>query len=98
MAWKRTMNRPSHPSKLPAPKFAKTAWPSAETEVLLATLTKSLRQGLADHQSLLEILLERQADLPLALGELLEDAGNAYIEMSESVSRRFLTARRQVAE
>lgn len=65
----------------------------AETAAVLDTLSGSLRQALADHQSLLAALLERHAELPLALGELLEDTGNAYIEMSESVSRNFLLKR-----
>lgn len=65
----------------------------AETAAMLEALSASLRQALADHQSMLAALLARHAELPLALGELLEDTGNAYLEMSESVSRSFLLKR-----
>ncbi len=70
-------------------------WRSAETKIVLDGLSKSLRQALADHQMMLDVLLQRRAELPLELGELFEDASNAYMEMSESVSRKFLIARSQ---
>lgn len=66
---------------------------SAETAAALKALSGSLCQALAEHRALLAALLEQNAELPLALGELLEDTGNAYIEMSESVSRSFLLKR-----
>jgi hypothetical protein len=96
----KTMNRlPSvSKSQKPPAKPAQTAWHSADSTALLDTLSKSLRRALLDHQSMLDILLQRRAELPLSLGELLEDASNAYMEMSESVSRQFLNARTQLAE
>ncbi|MGO9686770.1 MAG: hypothetical protein ACLPTZ_30055 [Beijerinckiaceae bacterium] len=48
---------------------------------------------MAEHQRMFEILLSRQADLPLEIGELLEDAGNHYFAMSENVSEKFLLFR-----
>jgi hypothetical protein len=96
----KTMNRlpsASKPQK-PSSKLAQTAWHSADTSALLDMLSKSLRRALLDHQSMLDILRQRHAELPLSLGELLEDASNAYMEMSESVSRQFLNARTQLAE
>ena len=68
-------------------------WRSAETKVVLEGLSNSLRQALADHQMMLDVLLRRRAEIPLELGELFEDASNAYMEMSESVSRKFLIGR-----
>lgn len=69
------------------------SWRSAETSVVLEGLSNSLRQALADHQMMLDILLQRRAEIPLELGELFEDASNAYMEMSESISRKFLVSR-----
>jgi hypothetical protein len=89
-----SVSKPQKPSSKPA----QAAWNSADTSALLDALSKSLRRALLDHQSMLDILLQRQAELPLSLGELLEDASNAYMEMSESVSRQFLNARTQLAE
>lgn len=71
----------------------KTNWQNAETETVLALLSDSLKETMADHQLILELLLQRKAELPLELGELLEDASNAYMAMSESVSQKFLLAR-----
>ena len=42
---------------------------------------------------MLGVLLQRHVELPLEIGELFEDAGNAYVEMSERVSQKFLIAR-----
>ena len=86
------MNRPSGSHETPSQsvKPAKAAWRGAETKAVLDELSTSLRKALADHQMLLDILLQRRADLPLELGELFEDASNAYVEMSESVSLKFL--------
>ena len=53
---------------------------------------------LADHQTMLDVLLQRRAELPLELGELFEDASNAYMEMSERISQRFLSARNTLLE
>lgn len=93
------MNRSSQPLRSSTlSKSDKAGWLAAETTVLVAALSKSLRQGLADHQSMLDILLDRGVELPLPLGELLEDASNVYMEMSENVSRQFLNARSQVPE
>lgn len=68
-------------------------WHNAETETVLALLSDSLKESLADHQDILELLLQRKVELPLELGELLEDASNAYMAMSESISQKFLLAR-----
>jgi hypothetical protein len=86
------MNRPPRSSRTSRPS-AKPAWRSAETQSVLDELSTSLRQALADHQMMLGVLLQRCAELPLELGELFEDTSNAYMEMSESVSQKFLTAR-----
>ncbi len=93
------MNRTPRPPEASLPlKPANQAWRTAETKTVLDELSNSLRQALADHQTMLEILLRRRAELPLELGELFEDASNAYMEMSESVSRRFLTTRNNLLE
>ena len=47
---------------------------------------------------MLDVLLQRRAELPLELGELFEDASNAYMEMSERISQRFLSARNTLLE
>ncbi len=89
-----TINQPPRsPQGSSAPPTA--TWRSAETKIVLDGLSNSLRQALADHQMMLDVLLQRRAELPLELGELFEDASNAYMEMSESVSRKFLIARNQ---
>ncbi|MGP8232236.1 MAG: hypothetical protein ACLQL2_06155 [Methylovirgula sp.] len=84
-----------HPSKpLPPTSSAKLSqWRTAETQTILDQLSDSLRQALADHQAMLGVLLQRHVELPLEIGELFEDAGNAYVEMSERVSQKFLIAR-----
>ncbi len=89
------MNRSVHPSKpLPPTSSAKLSqWRTAETQTILDQLSDSLRQALADHQAMLGVLLQRHVELPLEIGELFEDAGNAYVEMSERVSQKFLIAR-----
>jgi len=88
------MNRPgSHEIPSQPVKPAKAAWRAAETKTVLDELSNSLRRALADHQMMLDILLQRRAELPLELGELFEDASNAYMEMSESVSQKFLIKR-----
>jgi hypothetical protein len=87
-----TMNQPPRsPQGSPPPPTP--TWRSADTRVVLEGLSKSLRQALADHQMMLDVLLQRRVELPLELGELFEDASNAYMEMSESVSRKFLISR-----
>ena len=86
-----TMNQPPRSPKAPPPRQTQT-WRSAETKIVLEYFN-SLRQALADHQTMLDVLLQRRAEIPLELGELFEDASNAYMEMSESVSRKFLIAR-----
>jgi hypothetical protein len=65
-------------------------WQTAETDTVLALLTDSLKESIADHQVILDLLLQRQTELPLALVQLLKDASRAYMAMSESLSRRFL--------
>lgn len=45
---------------------------------------------------MLGILLQRRDNLPLEIGELFEDAGNAYLEMSERISEKFLMSRNQI--
>jgi hypothetical protein len=87
-----TMNQPPRSPQGPAPLATQT-WRSAETKIVLDGLSNSLRHALADHQMMLDVLLQRRAEIPLELGELFEDASNAYMEMSESVSRKFLIAR-----
>ncbi len=89
------MNRSADPSKTlpPASSAATPEWRAIETQTILDQLSQSLRQVLADHQAMLGVLLQRRAELPLELGELFEDAGNAYMEMSERVSQKFLIAR-----
>jgi hypothetical protein len=89
------MNRQSGSHETPPQpvKPAKAAWRAAETKTVLDELSSSLRKALADHQMMLDILLQRRAELPLELGELFEDASNAYMEMSESVSLKFLIRR-----
>jgi hypothetical protein len=67
-------------------------WETAETDTVLALLTDSLKESIADHQLILDLLLERQIELPLALGELLKDASKAYMAMCENVSRKFLVS------
>ncbi len=85
----------NHPPRAPegTPPPPTPTWRSAETKTILAELSRSVRQALAEHQMMLDVLLQRRAELPLDLGEIFEDASNAYMEMSESVSRKFLIAR-----
>jgi hypothetical protein len=92
------MNQSTPPSKaLPSASTAKLSqWRTTETQVVLERLSQSLRQALADHQTMLGILLQRRDNLPLEIGELLEDVSNAYMEMSERVSEKFLMSRNQI--
>jgi hypothetical protein len=86
-----TMNQP--PSSSQDAPFPSPSWRSAETKIVIEGLSNSLRQTLADHQMMLDVLLQRRAEIPLELGELFEDASNAYMEMSENISRKFLISR-----
>jgi hypothetical protein len=92
------MNQSMCPSKgLPSASTAKLSrWRTTETQVILDQLSRSLLQALADHQAMLGILLQRRDNLPLEIGELFEDAGNAYLEMSERISEKFLMSRNQI--
>ena len=88
------MNRSTDPSKgSPASSATPSGWRPSKRRPFSTSFRKSLRQALADHQAMLGVLLQRRTELPLELGELFEDAGNAYMEMSERVSQKFLTAR-----
>jgi hypothetical protein len=71
----------------------KTNVASAETETVLALLTDSLRESIADHKRILDLLLQEEADLPLELGQLFDEASKAYKAMSESVNSKYLLAR-----
>ena len=87
-----TMNQPPRSSQGSSPpRNADLAL--SRNQIVLEGLSNSLRQALADHQLMLDVLLQRRVELPLELGELFEDASNAYMEMSESVSRKFLISR-----
>lgn len=88
----------SHETPHQPTKPAKALWRAAETKAILEELSNSLRRSLADHQTMLDVLLQRRAELPLELGELFEDASNAYMEMSERISQRFLSARNTLLE
>jgi hypothetical protein len=92
------MNKSMPPSQaLPFASAAKLSqWRTSETQVILERLSQSLLQALADHQAMLGILLQRRDNLPLEIGELLEDASNAYMEMSERVSEKFLMSHNQI--
>jgi hypothetical protein len=65
-----------------------------DSEAILTAFRSSLKRAMAEHRRMFEILLSRQVALPLEIGELLEDAGNHYFAMSESVSEKFLVCRR----
>jgi hypothetical protein len=75
----------------------KTDWKNAEAETVFALFRDSLKDSIADHQMILDLLIQRQVELPLDfggdLGELLEDASNVYMAMSESISQKFLMSR-----
>jgi hypothetical protein len=71
----------------------KTDWHSAETETVLAHLGDSLEESIAHHRLILNLLLQKEADLPSELGKLFKDASNAYMAMSESVIQKSLLAR-----
>ncbi len=75
----------------------KTDWKTAEVETVIALFRDSLRDSIADHRTILELLMQRGDELPDDIGgdlsDLLEDASNVYMAMSESVSRKFPTSR-----
>src|SRR5579875_1291344 len=85
--------RMASPARSDAGIKMKNDWKSAETETVMALLRDSLRDSIADHQLILDLLMQREVELPPDLGELLEDASNAYMGMSETVSTQFLTSR-----
>jgi hypothetical protein len=68
-------------------------WQTAETDTVLALLTDSLKESIADHQEILDLLLAREIELPPSLSKLLEDASSAYMALSESVKRKRLLSR-----
>lgn len=74
-----------------------TDWKTAEAETVIALIRDSLKESIADHRMIVELLMQRQAELEGDLGadlsDLLEDASNVYMAMSESVSRKFPTSR-----
>jgi hypothetical protein len=51
-------------------------------------LRTHLRQVLTIHQKMFEKLLCETSQLPLELAELLEDAANVYLGISEEISER----------
>lgn len=76
----------------------KTDWQNAEAETVIALFRNSLKDSIADHQKILDLLLLRPGELSLdlaELSELLEDASNVYMAMSESVSRNFPISRQR---
>lgn len=74
-----------------------TNWKTAEAETVITLFRDSLKDSIADHRMILELLMQRQDELSQDvvgdLGDLLEDASNIYMAMSESVSRKFPTSR-----
>lgn len=64
-----------------------------ENNLLIALCQHQLRQVTALQQPILEVLLERGAQLPLDFAELLEEAANVYLSASERISERYLEAR-----
>lgn len=77
----------------------KTDWQTAEAETVIALFRDSLRDSIADHQLILDLLLQRKFELPLDLAdlsELLENASDVYMAMSESVSKKFPSQHRRV--
>jgi hypothetical protein len=76
----------------------KTDWQTAETETVIALFRDSLKDAIADHQLILDLLLQRQVELPVdlgGLGELLQDTSGVYMEMSESVSQKLLISQQR---
>jgi hypothetical protein len=76
----------------------KTDWQTAETETVIALFRDSLKDAIADHQLILDLLLQRQVELPVdlgGLGDLLQDTSGVYMEMSESVSQKLLISQQR---
>jgi len=75
----------------------KTDWKTAEAETVISLFRDSLKDSIADHRMILELLMQRQDELSQdVLGDLsylLEDASNNYMAMSESVTRKFPASR-----
>ncbi len=52
-----------------------------------------LQQVVTIHAATFQKLLFEADDVPLELAELFEDAGNTYLQLSESISRRYFERR-----
>ena len=64
-----------------------------EAASAIEPLQASLAESLSLHTAMFERLLFEEDDLPLELGELLEDVANRYLTFSESISRLHLARR-----
>jgi hypothetical protein len=52
-----------------------------------------LKQVVRLHTAMFEKLLFEDKDMPIQLAELFEDAGNTYLDISESISRHLFIRR-----
>jgi len=68
---------------------------SHENTLLLALYDSHLRGVRALQIIILDEMTRTEAELPLALGEMLEDLANRYLDVAELISERHRAARRE---
>jgi hypothetical protein len=58
-------------------------------DLVVDFLRSYLQQVVTIHYAMFEKLLFQSEGLPLELAELFEDAGNAYLDISDQITRRY---------
>ncbi|MGO4705571.1 hypothetical protein AB4072_07325 [Microvirga sp. 2MCAF38] len=61
----------------------------ADTGTIMDYFRSHLQQVVTLHMAMFEKLLFEADDLPVELAEFFEDAGNTYLNISETISKRY---------
>lgn len=62
-----------------------------ETRRLALAIRADVKRVVSIYHVMFSKLLSERAELPLELAELLEEAGNRYLDMSEQISAAYLS-------
>lgn len=65
----------------------------ADIDAITEYFRAHLKQVVTLHMAMFEKLLFESDDIPVELAELFEDAGNTYIDISETISRQLFLNR-----
>ncbi|MCO4055733.1 MAG: hypothetical protein HEQ16_17125 [Bosea sp.] len=75
--------------------MTRKSMPSPERTLLLALYDSHLQGVRALQTIILDEMARTGAEIPLALGEMLEDLANRYLDAAELISERHQAARRE---